>query len=302
MIRPRLIQDLRAAIDRSNYFVADDFHIDTENTKDQSSNLIVRYRFNETYYLVAVVPLSASNGPWFEISMTVKPGSIADTEVLTVGAWDQVVQATQNWLARIHEELQAVPVARELAVQAQELEDLLRKWTDLPNEYFTKTEIADMEARLEQIEATMEEGLREYVEDPTQVRNKVAAIRLDIRTLKETLPALKKQSWAGKLLVRVSSWMRDPDNQKVLKSGTDVARTLLLNGPPPKQRARRSWPNWFQPQQAAAQVQGTTNTRGQVWEPKTLTGRRPSQIEMVPPADVPGSADVTPREVPAVGD
>ena len=75
MIRPRLIQDLRAAIDNSNYFVADDFHIDTENTKDQSSNLIVRYRFNETYYLVAVVLLSASNGPWFDISMTVKPGS-----------------------------------------------------------------------------------------------------------------------------------------------------------------------------------------------------------------------------------
>jgi len=271
MIRPRLIQDLRAAIDKSNYFVADDFHIDTENTKDQSSNLIVRYRFNESYYLVAVVPLSANNGPWFEISMTVKPGSIADTEVLTVGAWDEVVQATQNWLARIHEELQAVPVARELAIQAQDLEDLLRKFADLPDEYFTKTEAADMEARLEQLEERMEEGLREFIDDASQLKLRTVGIRQDIRTLKETLPSLKKQSWAGKLLVRVSGWMRDPDNQRVLKSGSEVARTLLLSGPPPRPRARRSWPNWFQPQQPAVQVQPTTS-RSQVWEPKPLTG------------------------------
>ncbi|HTT67034.1 MAG TPA: hypothetical protein VMF70_03305 [Gemmatimonadales bacterium] len=271
MIRPRLIQDLRAAIDKSNYFVADDFHIDTENTKDQSSNLIVRYRFNESYYLVAVVPLSASNGPWFEISMTVKPGSIADTEVLTVGAWDQVVQATQNWLARIHEELQAVPVARDLAMQAQELEDLLRKFTDLPDEYFSKTETADMEARLEQLEARMEEGLRDQIEDLGLLKFKTIGIRQDIRTLKETLPSLKKQSWAGKLLVRVNGWMRDPDNQRVLKSGPEVARTLLLNGTPVKPRPRRSWPNWFQPQQQA--VQGA-RPQPEVWDPPTLMGTR----------------------------
>ncbi|HXY39514.1 MAG TPA: hypothetical protein VEQ10_07590 [Vicinamibacteria bacterium] len=269
MIRPRLMQDLRAAIDKSNYFVADDFHIDTENTKDSSSNLIVRYRFNDSYYLVAVVPLSANNGPWFEISMTVKPGSIADTEVLTVGAWDEVVQATQNWLARIHEELQAVPVARELAQQAQELEDLLKKYADLPDEYFTKTEAADMEERLEQIQSHLEESLTEQVQDPSLLKLKMVGIRQDIRTLKETLPSLKKQSWAGKLLVRVCGWMRDPDHREVLKSGAEVARSLLLNASPPRLRPRRSWPNWFQPQQQAAPV-----LKPQSWDPPTIAGPR----------------------------
>ena len=131
----------------------------------------------------------------------------------------------------------------------------------------------------------MEEGLRDYVEDATLVRQKIAAVRLDIRALRETLPALKKQSWAGKLLVRVSGWMRDPDNQKVLKSGTEVARALLMNGAPLKQ-PRRSWPNWFQPQ-APVQLQAR---RSQVWQPKAVTGTRPAQTDTAAGA-VPAAGD-----------
>ena len=268
MIRPRLIQDLRAAIDKSSYFVADDFYIDTQDTKDFASNLSVRYRFNDTYYLVAVVPLSASNGSWFDIGLTVKPGSIADTEVLTVGAWTDVVQATQNWLARIREELQVVPVARQLAAQAQELEDLLKKYTVLPDEYFTQTEVADMEERLEQIRVRMEENLNERIQDPNLLNPRITGIRRDVYMLKETLRSLKKHSWAGKLLVRVCGWMRDPDNREILKSGADVAKTLLLNASPV--RPRRSWPNWFQPQQQTASV----HLKPPAWESVTSVGSR----------------------------
>jgi len=251
MIRPRLLQDLRAAIDKSNYFVADDFHIDTEDTKDASSILTVRCRCNDSYYLVAIVPLSASNGAWFDISMTVKPGSIADTEVLAVGAWDDVVRSTQSWLARIHEELQAVPVARRLVAEAEELEDLLRKYAALPDEYFTTSEASEMEERLEQIQARMEENLQTQVGDPDLLKPKIAGIRQDVYTLKETLHSLKKHRWAGALLVRVCGWMREAENREVLRSGADVAKTLLLTGSAAR-RPRRSWPNWLKQQQAAS--------------------------------------------------
>jgi hypothetical protein len=264
MIRPRLLQDLRAAIDRSHYFVADDFYIYTEDAKDSSSNLSVRYRCNDSYYLVAVVPLSASNGAWFEINMTVKPGSIADTEVLTVGAWDDVVRSTQSWLARIHEELQAVPVARRLAAEAQELEDLLKKYTGLPDEYFTASEASEMEERLEQIQTRMEENLQAQVDDANLVKPKIAGIRQDVYTLKETLHSLKKHRWAGALLVRVCGWMREGANRQILRSGADVARALLVNASSAR-RPRRSWPNWLLQQAGLA-------LEAQAWDPVTSAG------------------------------
>jgi hypothetical protein len=46
--------------------------------------------------------------------------------------------------------------------------------------------------------------------------------------LKGTIESLSKPNWANALAARMFGWMKDPANQKLLISGANVAKELLL--------------------------------------------------------------------------
>jgi hypothetical protein len=51
--------------------------------------------------------------------------------------------------------------------------------------------------------------------------------------LKETAEPLSKPHWLNALLGRTFNWLKDPANQKLLRSGAEVAHALLDEGKTP---------------------------------------------------------------------
>jgi hypothetical protein len=51
-----------------------------------------------------------------------------------------------------------------------------------------------------------------------------------LSVLKENINVLNKRGWAKSFVTRTFEWAKDPNNARLLKSGVEIARNLLLPG------------------------------------------------------------------------
>jgi hypothetical protein len=155
---------------------------------------------------------------------------MSHSENIRVGSWSDLLESISEWEVYVREEMKAAPLAREIDRNARELEKLLESYATLDESYFTREEAADLAQRLDELERRMAEQIRLATDNEKDQKSKITDLHADIQGLKENLATHNKRGWVGKALVRVNSWLKDPGNQTLLKSGAEVAKILLPPG------------------------------------------------------------------------
>jgi phosphoglycerate-specific signal transduction histidine kinase len=98
----------------------------------------------------------------------------------------------------------------------------------LPEEYFSKEEAEQLQERLTDLEKRLTENLSQNVKDNKELSAKIESVRSDIQMLKDNVQNLTKPKLMTALLARTFDWLKDPVNRKLITSGAQVAKDILL--------------------------------------------------------------------------
>ncbi len=232
--RQEFIAKVRGTLTRHGY-QPEDFEVTQQERADDVALDIV-YRFMPEYGVVAWYQTHEDpSGEWAIGSLGVKmtPGDLLHHEFTTCKNRHELLKAIAGWVDRLHSELRAIPVNRHVEEQQRIIDDLVSGFAEHSEEFFTREEAQDLAARLDDLEERMAANI-EARDDGDAAKVKVAELREEIDLLKAQLSALNKKNWAKSVAVRIATWMKDPDNRKLLKAGADVVKTLMLPpGSPP---------------------------------------------------------------------
>ncbi len=238
MIKASIVKAVHSTLSHKKFFEVSDFEISETKTKNSSTETLeIRYRFAEDFYFLADIPSQKSRvkeGEYitetYIINCRVSPGEIAIAEKIAVHDKSGLLQALDEWASRVNEELLAIPVNRQVALQEQQLAELLKNFEQIPDDLFSQDEANQLRQRLDELEKKLIHSAEQSAKDKEELAQKVEAIKADIGTLKHSLNTHKKKSWIGSLSVRFLKWTKDPQNKELLKSGVDLAKALLTNG------------------------------------------------------------------------
>ncbi len=191
--------------------------------------LEITYRYEPKYAFTARMPLvdEVVTEPVYA-AITASPGKIFDKEATASVNAVALEDHIRAWLQRLDDELSSIPVQRQLEEQQQEIDKLCEQLGNIPKDYFSRQEAEYLKGRLDDLEARLTENLRAATEDQTELQTKIDEISNDMSALKDNIDVLNKRGWAKALVTRTFEWAKDPVNRKLLKSGSDVAKDLLL--------------------------------------------------------------------------
>lgn len=233
-IRTVLINEINQMILATNYFEANEFIINSTRNNDKYV-LQIQYQFDSAYKFIAWIPNQKSKdkdsySPDYQISATVSPGEIGETEHFYYVGRSKLFDGIKEWLIRVRDELIAVPAHRQVVEQKEQLEDILTQFPNLDSDnYFSQEEVEELKKRLEEMEAKIAENIRNTVTDQKEQKERLEKLENEIKALKVKLTSHKKRAWAGAIGARLIQWAQDPIHRKVLKSGGQEAKTLLLS-------------------------------------------------------------------------
>ena len=214
-----------------NGFDQQDFEFKTYVERRTFRYLLVVYRYQPEFIFQVQIPINkvavSENRMDYEFRGVRRPGEITGEENFLYFGIEDLNFGFSNWMDNISEELRSVPVRREIEKQGKVLEEILGRLTDIPDEYFTREEAEDYRSRLDELERRFSEKLRNDAESNGHLEAQIENLRQDVEVLKSKLELLKKPGWMKAMAVRVTSWMSDKDNQKLLKTGADIAKILL---------------------------------------------------------------------------
>jgi hypothetical protein len=241
MIRRQLLKELERTLAERPQFHVDDFLIDTELTEaKKETKITIQYRYDEHYRFIAILPRSKTEPEHsilksYAIEVGMSPAELNDRESFRVEDKSGLLKTLRDWTGFLQEELETIPERRELAIQREQLEELFKTVSDMPEGYFSKEEAEAFARRLTDIENKMKHSLAETIQSQEELRQRLGKIQADFESLKKNLHIMTRKNWAKAAMVRVVEWMKDPTNRKLLKSGAGVARAMLTddNSPPP---------------------------------------------------------------------
>ncbi|MDP4194854.1 MAG: hypothetical protein Q8940_07385 [Bacteroidota bacterium] len=242
MLRPSLQNDIHSALISNSYFVFTDFEINCSEGKNNNALLRITYRFDTSYFIFLTIPSQKSiiNKSLINYITTVQddkadyliegqicPGEMAPTETVKYFGKDGLITGIKQWTVRIKEDLQAQPTNRHLEEQNKQLEELLQKFKEFPDEYFTLDEAEKLKGRLDELEKRFAENFKTNKVKETELDKEMDEIKRDISCLKENISSFNKQNWFGLLASRSLKWIKEPSNQKMLKNGSEILKLFL---------------------------------------------------------------------------
>lgn len=225
MLRNRFLQQVELNLVSRSNFKPEDFKIQHRKDPADQDRAILRieYAFNNAYFLEGRI-----KGGSYSVSYC--PGVVILNESEIFTKQQEFYDCVNHWANRIREELSAIPFHRELAEQRSIIEEIEEQVASFPDEYFTKEESEKVQQRLNELESQLRENIEKHAKDQEEAKRQISELRTDFEILRQTLDGLNKKGWAGTLLVRVSRWVKNPQNRELLKSGAEVAKVLLTDG------------------------------------------------------------------------
>jgi len=137
----------------------------------------------------------------------------------------------ESWTERVYMELMDRPLNRKIEEKLKEIDEITASFEDLPNEYFTRIEADEMKEKLDALEKDLLQRLAQLNLENEEFETKQFSLHCEIEELKKTVEMLKKPGWAGSLMVKVSSWVKNSGNEKLLKDGAAfIAKQLFEEG------------------------------------------------------------------------
>jgi hypothetical protein len=233
-LRDRTLNQIAAALEETGYFKRGDFILTTNDASHQT-DVSIEYRYNPKFSFHAGIGKEKATGfgigtGAFPIGLRYSPGELNDTETGAVQNLDGLTAAVSQWTARIKGETSATPEMRAVEEQQRLIAELTSELSQVPDEYFSQDEAKEMRLRLEKFEQTLAKNLIENTQDKAELAAKIKALTSDVEMLRENISYLTKKNWASALCTRAFGWLKDPANQKLLKSGAEVVHNLLEGG------------------------------------------------------------------------
>lgn len=227
MLRNRFLQQVELNLVSRSNFKPEDFKIQHRTDPADSDRAVIRieYAFNSAYFLQARIKAG-------DYRVSFCPGVVILNESEVFSKQQEFYDCVNSWASRIREELSAIPFHRELAEQRSIIEEIEEQVARFPDEYFTKEESERVQQRLNELEAKLQENIEKHAKDQEEAKRQISELRVDFEVLRQTVDGLNKKGWAGTLLVRVSRWVKNPENRELLKSGAEVAKAFLTDGTP----------------------------------------------------------------------
>jgi|SRR5271157_9799 len=229
MLRGELLNETKKALTRNPRFRVEDFVIDKESAETQN-RLLITCRFDPKFMFRAEISNKAESygsGLKYEIVGVVCLGEFTVNEEVAFSSKSQLLTGISSWVDRIDSELRAIPVFCRVEERTRELQDILKKYEDLPDEYLSQEEAEKLRQKLDELERQLTETLERSITDKKELNAKLNALHIDMETLKQNIGSLKKRGWVSSLGVRAANWTKDPENRELLKSGSEVAKLLL---------------------------------------------------------------------------
>jgi hypothetical protein len=232
MIRPAVLRAIADELSHIQGTAPEDFSVEQGSKQGGGASMLVTYRYHPSFRFSVTIPGSASatgyTGSEYKIEGTVSPGELIQSEKVSYSNQSSMLSGLRRWAERVTEELRAMPVARQIAEQQKQIDEILADVADVSEGHFSREEAAELKAKLDDLQTRMVEHLKERDLTQQDLRTKVETLQAEIATLKLGLDSLSKKGWVASLKVRVARWTRDPDNMQLLKSGTDFIKQLLL--------------------------------------------------------------------------
>jgi hypothetical protein len=230
---------VRGVLSHGGYY-PEDFQF-TEEAVDSFKVLTITYRYHQDFRFQAKVrtkeavkdigfpfPQRIETESLGTIHVFAIPGEILKNEHRVLDERSSLLSAVREWVKRIEAELRAIPLARKVAEQEEQLADLTAKFADMSDGFFSAAEAEELRSRLDAFEQRFAESIRQNTDDHEEADRRVDELHNEIVRLKEQLETLTRTGWSKRTLVRITGWLSDPMNRKLLKSGADLAKDLLL--------------------------------------------------------------------------
>lgn len=235
MLREQFLSNIRKALHRAGYF-PDDFVV-TQRQDKYDTVLDIRYQFQPKFRFVARITTKAPSlgeiaFPAPEALGTIKiiasPGDFLKEEEFGVEESKDIIREISGWVDRVAGEIKALPEQRQIEEQRQLLEQLTAQFEEASEGGFTKVEAEALRGRLDELEERLTGSIRSHIENQKEANAKIRRLHREIETLKSQVEVLSKKGWTKSMMIRIANWLKDPTNQQLLKSGGELAKSVLL--------------------------------------------------------------------------
>lgn len=229
MLRTKFINDVRTALQSTVLFSENDFRIEVERFIEAGERRPIP-RMTITFLYDSSFEYEAKfvSGSGFEVRTRQLPGHYRMSESYSYKGEETFLDSITKWTVRVYEELKSRPLHRLQVEQQKKLDELFEQIESISDDYFSAEEGNQLRERLDQLEEQLANTILARTESEEQQEHELAQLRQEIATLKNTVEALNKSNWVKSLMVRAFGWLKDPENRKVLKSGAELAKDLLL--------------------------------------------------------------------------
>lgn len=242
MVKEKFIQILYDTISKNPKFTTADFSIDQKKTNIRVFQTIVKitYKYDNNYYFTINIPETKSNIKKNEYSdetisdyiimIENSPGDIELVEQTKVYGTKGTVNHLSEWLILVWDEIVSIPMNREFEKYQKTVDEFLSQMKNIPNEVFSENERIYFEKKLDDLEAKFLKNLEEQEIEKTDLESKINLLHSEIDALKQTLKVFNKKNWFRSFTSKMFNWVLNPNNQKVLKNGTEIIKGFIEIG------------------------------------------------------------------------
>jgi len=241
-LREVFFKDINETINASIKFGATDFDITTRDSKDDGivASIEIKYIYEDKFVLKILVPSSKSSYKVkdkygddyntysdYQFELHTTPGEFIMDENFKVWGRNKMLKSIESWLSRIWEELQALPINREINNIKEQVEKLHNKYDSISEEYFTDQETEEIESKLDDLHKKIEDQIKNQKITEEELKSKIQTLNEEISSLKATVNVFNKKNWFKSFTSKVFKWSSDPTNKSLIKNGVEIVKNFL---------------------------------------------------------------------------
>lgn len=220
--RQRIAAELRGVVDDSpDWFLrAEDLAI----RFDETGGFTAWYVFDPAFAYVCAEDEDENGNRVLRVTTT--PGETYDQGMYHCSDVDQVIAEIRKWVVRLDDDLQALPMIRELEAHSRRLRALEAAVEQFADEYPTGAEYRDMLRRLDELEELLAGHIREDAENEAEGEKEIDKLRAEVEVLRQSVANLTQRGFVRWVCARLFAFARRPQAAAEITAAFKTAEAL----------------------------------------------------------------------------
>lgn len=206
-----------------NFFLAEDFNIETKKYSSNSVQIIITYTYCSEYIFNGII-----NNNEETFSANFSPGTITFSVRRENLSKNDFLNTIDEWLDNLRIDITKTPLARKVMNHEEILKSFQEKILSMGEEgdrFFTNEEGEKLRIKLTELETSLKESVLEKNEEKKTQEQEIKRLSSEVNTLREQLEVFNKRNWFLSFSVRLFNWIkRNPD---VTRRVAGFSRELL---------------------------------------------------------------------------